>query len=253
MKINNRKKLTSQKLNEHSVELDRIVRDYSANDIKKLSRIAFLIASIEEYFTANRSANSLLLNYFKTTYKVDYCLILSRTQIICRDEFKILPNESQQGFSRNNIIKFLRGEHAHLNSLPNDDKLKILNGFIHEENEYISIFAIGHNFIRTPNLIEHKNVGDSEGSIVHSYKTKSGKIEKLSTIESIVINIYKEISETVTHRKIYWAKAQLDWPEKNTKTLYPGLKKHISENIIKQLPKWDKWRNNYNVWKKIQK
>jgi hypothetical protein len=65
MKIKKRNKLTFEKFNEYVIELDNLAKNYTENDFKKLSRIAFLIASVVEYLSANKSVNALLYNHFE--------------------------------------------------------------------------------------------------------------------------------------------------------------------------------------------
>ena len=242
MKIKDRKKRLEEQFQQHINDLNKLVEGYNPNNFDELTMISNSIAAISEYVLHQQKFRTTpLFKYFSSVYKYDICLVLAKNQVICNETHKILPNDSQISFTRNNIVKFLRGEKVHMNEIPSVKKLDILNNFIDEKSNYGQIFCIGHNFIRTPFFIEPKKSDDSGGSIMYSLYKSDGSVVKLSAVESIVFNVFNEYASICNRGVIRWKKSMISFIDKETSTLSPMLKEQIGDNILKQVPNWVEW------------
>lgn len=211
--------------------LKRLIPTYNSNDLESLSSICEALCIIKEF--ALRPENKLrfvnFVNYLDVVYDKHHVLTLSY-------------NAKYYSYTRNNIIKFIRGEGLHGDSKINRSKNprdKALHDFVFP-NDHSStaefVFLISMDFIVGPNIKSSSGNRDSDSCLSHTIN-KGGETCTITTIESIALFAAYEFWQKWTGQTPVWSRAPV------ILEFDPGLHKdewgiETVQNILSQKGYW---------------
>ena len=159
----------------------------------------------------------------------DCCLVLINTD----------DPQTQYGYTRRKLLKFLRGEAVHGSTVRQDsNSLKALKNYFYEENLHFKpAFAIRKDFLQFPNVIS-PNENDTNSPFDEPVALANGKQHSLTTIESIVFSICNELGHMSRTGTMGWNKACISYEVHRFRAF---LRDSLAENLIEQSSKWNNW------------
>lgn len=167
--------------------------DYASGDFSALGEICNSMCVLKEFYLSNhfRSEKSHIVTYFNKVFDKHIVLILSN-------------GNKRFAYTRNNVIKFIRGEAKHGDSENKDDRRAALHNFAFEiSQDFFYEFGITANWIVGPNFRREGGNFDSEDAFVHEINLERGK-QQLTFMESVVFHTAYEFWQTCTKQTPIW-------------------------------------------------
>lgn len=199
--------------------------NYVSGDFSALGEICNSMCVLKEFFLSNhfRAEKGHIVTYMNKVFDKHIVLILSN-------------GEKRFCYTRNNLIKFIRGEAKHGDSENKDDKRLALHTFTFETTtEFTYEFGISANWIVGPNLRRAEGNFDSENAFVHEVNLARGK-QRLTFMESVIFHTAYEFWQTCTNQKPVWQpKCRVSFNPDDFVYIWG---KDVVTNIKEQEPYW---------------
>lgn len=221
--------------------LDRLYSsliDYQPGKIKGLSELAQTISMGNEYWTTHKYSSKIkpihynnTIDYLEGIYLTQICLVLNK-------------NSKYYSYTRNNIIKSLRGFGFHAD---HDDKSnrkqKVLRQFVYENNKEQVTYevALTYDWLIMPGVYSSAGNQDSNGPYRLKWKIEGKPTLLLSVIESVMLHIALEFSEICKNGRYFHKNRLLMHIDDDTLIKKFGLE--IAEKIM-DLIKWHNQEKN---------
>jgi len=216
-------------------DLPQLLASYEENDFEKLGKLCKYICQINEYL--NRRNRKRLKNEVNVKKYRDYIY-----PMMC---VLVLHNGQKTfAYSRNNIIKYLRGESLHGDSTKNKPKRAMLYDFIFEKDQNIDLeFAVTWSFVIYPGLKSSKSNTDSFTPFRQIIKLENREIS-VTQIESIALNIIYEYWQILSRNNILWNKVMLT---NDLEFFREKFGSDIVEKLIEEEMKIKKWQKKGRI------
>jgi hypothetical protein len=232
MKIKKRQEFI-KKIARSLAEAQHILDNFESNNLEHSSKIAHSVVKLYEarnhssMFIHDKQNYKKLVEYFNSVYFEHICLVLRK-------------QETEFAYTRNNVMKFLRGAWVHTDDNKINKKLEALDEFMYEENSVKALFCISMNFVYFPCSIVYEGFNsDSVKVICETLKRADGQEIELTIIESILMGVCNEISSILRHGELGWKKPILFLEKIDTYI----LNKNIKQEILCQAEQWKLFRS----------
>ena len=176
--------------------IDSLFRTYQPGDIKTLGEFSRILVMTFEYWNKYRNNSiikcrflSRILTYHDTLYTQQVCLVLNAHERFFR-------------YTRNNIVKAIRGYVHHGDHEDKNLKEAILRRFIMEEDDTSNVtfeMFITREWIVTPGIYLKTGNKDSNGPYRNKWMVEGSETKDVSLIEAIVLNIYEEVRNIMNY------------------------------------------------------
>ena len=212
-----------------SLEADKALCSYVANDYNKLGKIAFGCIRLTEVSMHDQTVeipNRIVIQeYYNNVFTKHPCLVIKTDKLY--------------SYTRNNVCKVVRGKYAHTHetgsiSKNNEKKRKALADFMDEKCSANILFCVMQQWVKTPFLQSVKHSLDSQFFMKEDYTNKSGQKSKLGIIESIIFNIHDELAYILNNGRIGWNAKKAIFPFVDS--YEEDFGKELFENIKETIP-----------------
>lgn len=188
-------KITADKIKQGLKRIDSMFKEYQPGDIEILGEFSRILVMVFEYW--NRYKNNSIIKckylnrillYYNALYLKQVCLVLN-------------SNERFFRYTRNNIIKAIRGYNYHGDHGDRNLKDETLRRFVIEEdgNDVTFEMFITREWIITPGIYLSTGNKDSRGPYRNKWMVEGTETKDVSLIEAIVLNIYEEVRNIMNY------------------------------------------------------